>query len=199
MPKKKTKKQLADPFDGDADTAWVSSDARLALYAAIVEGEIPLNGVNEDEDTLWDYFNKRPEVHNHGEFRLFQSRLESLRDIIKRDCGRAEEDKLAFDIYIKNHPKAETSAKGGYPEWEGHPAQKKLKEDMAAGKHLTMDPLQMYLEEEESPYREFPIDVFRSHIYQETRTKKYLHYLKQERKGAAWKNFRMNNNENNDK
>ena len=58
-----------DPFDNDTDKDWFHSDARAALYAALVEGDIPLKAATtEDEDVLWGYFNVRAEVHNYGGF-----------------------------------------------------------------------------------------------------------------------------------
>ena len=45
-------------------------------------------------------------------------------------------------------------------------------------------------------YLEFPLKVFRDHIYQELRTEKYLNYLKKKGKGQPWKEFR--NDESNE-
>lgn len=180
-----------DPFDDDRKRAWQSSDAKAALYAAIEEGEIPIEpGGDEAEggEVLWDYFCLRPEVHNYGEFNTyFKRRRNDLRKQVKKGRSRSEEDLIAYQWFIKNNPKSTMAANGDYPEWEGHRAQELLKRDMAAGKHKTMSPKDLRLEEPE--YQEFPLDVFRSHIYQEFRTEKWMNYLKGARKGDRWKEF----------
>ncbi len=190
---KKPKKKLS-PWEyelkNDAEVGWQYSNAKAALKAAIMEKEVPLRPVeNEDEDDLYAYFHCRPEVANHGEFEKFKSRLNALRDQIRNEMSRAEEDEEAFLIYVKNHPKATTSAMGNYPEWEGHAAQKLLQADMAQGYHLTMEPKELWLSEDE--YVLFPLKVFRDHIHQETRTKKFLNFLKESDKaGHKWKDYR---------
>lgn len=190
---KMSETDTTDAFDNDSEKAWGSSDARAALYAAITEGEIPLERGQtvEKEDLIWDFFCLRPEVYNYGEFERFRGRLNSLRAIIKAGKSRAEEDLIAYQQFIKNHPKSTMAANGDYPEWEGHKAQELLVQDMADGKHEEMTPMQ--LRQTRAEYREFPLDVFRSHIYQDIRTEKWLKYLKKARKGDAWKEFIADN------
>lgn len=199
MPPKRRKRgeKPPDAFDHDADTDWGHSDAKAALYAAIVEGEIPLKipdaaqGEVEDEETLWEFFCIRPEVHNYGGFdKHFKRRLNACREQVQAGRSRAEIDQEAFDIFVKNHPKHSEAANGDYPEWEGHEAQRLLKIDMAAGLHKVMAPSELWEMDERSAYREFPLTVFRSHIYQEGRTEKFLKSLMAKRQGDKWKEFR---------
>ena len=39
-------------------------------------------------------------------------------------------------------------------------------------------------------YTEFPLKVFRDHVYQIIRTKKYMHQLQEKGKGYLWKEYR---------
>ena len=39
-------------------------------------------------------------------------------------------------------------------------------------------------------YQLFPLKVFRDHVYQISRTEKYLHQLEVKGKGALWKEYR---------
>ncbi len=74
--------ETEDPFGGDAGKGWQYSDAKAALVAAILDGEIPLEPdvEEEDDDLLWEYFNLRPEIHNYGGFeKYFRRRLADTR------------------------------------------------------------------------------------------------------------------------
>ena len=187
--KRKSKKKVGDgdPFGGDQDKAWQCSDAKAALKAAIMGGEVPLEPAgDEDEDVLWVFFNSRAEIFNCGGFDdHFKRRLASLRKDIQRDNSRADEDLIAFNTFTKNHPKATVAAAGNYPEWEGSDAQKWLKDDMAHGKHHDLLPMKLW--DSRDDYILFPLKVFRDHIYQETRTAKYLNNLKKNNYGERWK------------
>ena len=109
--KKKSKKNEADPFHGDADRGWQYSDAKAALYAAIVDGDIPLalpkDPDEEDDDKLWEYFNLRPEIYNYGGFdKYFRGRLNACRQQIEGHMSRAQEDQIAYEIFKKKTPKS---------------------------------------------------------------------------------------------
>jgi hypothetical protein len=53
-------------------------------------------------------------------------------------------------------------------EWHGMEAERLLKEDVKNGLHKTMKPRKLCLTRKE--YRAFKLDIFRGHIYQETRS-----------------------------
>jgi len=182
---------------------WLHSDARAALYAAIMAGQIPLHvpqGETETTDQLFQHFNVRSEVVEYGEFEQhFKRRLKALRENILTTRSRADEDKEAFDVFVKNHPKSDIAANGLYPEWEGSDAQKQLREDMKNNKHNTMAPQELH--DSNEAYDLFPLKVFRDHIYQEMRTEKCLKQVREQGKGGnKWKEFRdydYSNNNNN--
>jgi hypothetical protein len=192
--KKSLKKKALSPEEQalkkDAEIGWQYSNAKAALKAAIMDEEVPLRpSPDEDEEDLKAYFDSRPEIQNHGEFEKFKGRLQNLRDQIRNDMTRAEEDEEAFMIFAKNHPKSTVCAKGNYPEWEGHEAQKLLEADMKEGYHTSMEPAELWMSEE--AYTLLPLKVFREHVYQAARTKKYLNHLKESGKGGnKWKDYR---------
>ena len=148
---------------------WRSSEAKKMLHADLVEGRIPL----EDDGTMSDLetFEQRPEHVEHGHHH-FPARLKGLRKSAHDNEERAAIDQRAFDAFVKNNKKA-THSEHGYPEWEGSDAQRLLKRDMENDKHKTMDPIDLWHEADEC--QEFPLKVFREHICQATRTKKFLH------------------------
>lgn len=194
MPPKQRKKKTPK--------GWEHSDAKAELYAAIINGDVPLVSTNpeykrkrngelsgvqkaESNDVLTGYFDSLPKVKAFGEFRLFEGRLTDLRAQIGSDLSPAQEDQVAFDKYVSLHPKALVAAKGGYPEWEGSEAQKSLKMDMENNAHEAMRPMALW--ETRAEYQLFPLQVFRDHIYQEIRTGKFVNQLKLTGKGHKWK------------
>ena len=64
-----------------------------------------------------------------------------------------------------------TPPKKQYPQWKGSEAQRLLKIDMDEGKHLQKKP--RLFQKDRPEYQEFPGQVFRNHIYQELRSRKY--------------------------
>ena len=190
---KKKKPELTEAekeLKADGQKGWQYSDAKAALKAAIMEGEVPLEAsADEDENDLRVYFEGIPHVLNYGGFDKFRKRLNDLRDQIRNDRTRAEEDEEAFFIFCKNHPKATVAAKGTYPEWEGSEAQKLLLIDLDNGLHK--EKTKEALWKSKAVYQQFPLKVFREHIYQVFRTNKYLNHIKKTGKGGnRWKDFR---------
>jgi len=99
-------------------------DAKNALCAALVEGPLHRPDVENGEpdetvEQLTEHFNVRKEVAECGEFDAFKRWLNDIRDSINTSVPRAEADKEAFAIFIKNNPKHEEAANGSYPECSG--------------------------------------------------------------------------------
>ena len=64
----------------------------------------------------------------------------------------------------------------GYPEWDGSEADKQLKADIDEGLHEVLEPAELWNLRE--AYDDYPLPVFRDHIYQEIQTRKFHHSLK---------------------
>ena len=62
----------------------------------------------------------------------------------------------------------------GYPFWDSHPANLLLKEDVEIGLVSRVKPAELRALRKE--YKEFPLKVFRSHIYQEQRERREKDY-----------------------
>ena len=132
----------------------------------------------------WFYWNSREQKRKD----LFAGRLAKLREQIVASNARSDMDKLAYDRYMKNHP-VETMTARGYPEWEGSDAQRLCRQDIDDGTIGNFDrPLKFHASRDE--YKLFPLKVFRDHIYQIIRTKKYMHQLQLKGKGYIWKDYR---------
>jgi len=94
----------------------------------------------------------------------FKTNFKNLKESIEGLQHRAIEDEAAFlhdealNFRANNKP---------YPRWGGSVAERLLKSDIDAGKHKTMKPRQLQATRPE--YSPYPSEVFRDHIYQETR------------------------------
>ena len=65
-----------------------------------------------------------------------------------------------------------------YPLWHKHKARNLLKKDIDNGKHKNRKPIELYNDRDE--YKEFPLSIFRKHIYQDldSQAKKEYRYAK---------------------
>jgi hypothetical protein len=70
----------------------------------------------------------------------------------------------------------------GEPRWEGSEAVRLLRLDMDEGKHHTMRPRDLY-QTRPQYYEKYPLTVFRGHIDQEERRRKYFVFLKKKQAG----------------
>jgi hypothetical protein len=149
--------------DEGETVAWKKSIAKKLLAIDIISGAIP-------DDMHWtDVYWQRPEFVVTKR-RLFCSRLTTLRKSILHDKTTAtiEEIALAHDRALFPAP---THNYRNEPRWEGSEAQRLLKEDVSANRHAATPPKQLYNSRPE--YQDYPLKVFREHIYQEVRFVKF--------------------------
>ena len=184
--KEKGKKKKTDAKDKEEEEyKWRNSVAQEKLREDLIKGRIPL----EDDGSLTteEAFLMRQEFVQSG-WRLWPSRLRSTREQVTRDIERARDDTDCYRNYTERREASNQSTRG-YPEWEGHPAQKQLgidlKELEEQERHMT--PKELWQSNE--VYLDFPLKVFSDHIHQHVRTEKYLHTLREHGKayGKPWK------------
>ena len=122
-------------------------------------------------DTNVEYKNL-PEfqINDYNDHTKFSNRLRSLRTQIKEQYERADADFRAFVHDRQIFPEPEFDYIRGYPHWNKSRAKKLLIRDIDIGKHKRVRPIKLYYTRPE--YQEFPLKVFRDHIYQEVRKKK---------------------------
>ena len=100
----------------------------------------------------------------------FHDRLNGMRKIVLEALKCAAEDAAALQHDRTIHPTSRLNERGEQ-EWCGSEAATLLAIDMEQGKHLRMKPEVLYYLRLQ--YQEFPLNVFRGHIYQETHTLKW--------------------------
>ena len=170
-------------LDGEAkaDVDWRNHPARALLKEGFTSGTIPLNYSKTIKPRgVYNIF------QNHEAFKGmpydgdFTRRLRSLREQMQERADRVIEDKAAFDVFRKNHPKMTHNAKGE-PRWEGSDAELYLKEDIDANRHIGLKPKAVQALRPE--YGLFSLKKFRGHINQEQRLRKLQNYLRDKDQG----------------
>ena len=160
------------PYFKEPKTKWRNSKAKRLLYAALMEGIVPMEA---NSMSLHDIYLLYPEFALYS-FDKFESRLERLRKKIEQLDSRAEADLAAFNNYKAHHQPVLFSHKG-YVQWQGSTSQELLWDDLDE----YMDdpeakPKDLWLSRPEYQ-KEFPLEAFRDKIKQEIRTEKYLRTL----------------------
>lgn len=135
---------------------WRYSNAKVLLIEDILAGRCDDLGP-EQVYMMRRAFQKYP-------FKNFKTNLNNLQQAIERDEGRADRDALAVAYDRQLHPPPAVTQPHNYPRWDGSEAQRLLKLDIAAEAHTQMTPEQLYFDK--PAYREFPLEVFRKHLYQ---------------------------------
>lgn len=108
----------------------------------------------------------------------FKTNCGNLRTAIAKEFARANEDEanLVADM-------SRTPADGTNRNWAGSEAERLLKLDVDAGRHLSMAPKVLRSTREE--YQEWPLKKFRDHITQEVRSRKTQAYWLHRIPGAS--------------
>ena len=113
----------------------------------------------------------------------FTRRLGAEKAQFLKKQRRADLDQKCFDNYRQHHPEKETNHRGE-PRWEGSLAQAQLKKDVEEKYQVGKKPKELWEDngENRESYRDYPLQVFRDHIYQEIRLRKWINFTIQERR-----------------
>ena len=178
--KKKKEEEKAAAKAAEPKIDWKNSAAKQVLKKLFREKTVPAEySKTIGPKKVWeDYCQNDPAFVGMSYGETFTSRLRSVRDDHLKKVSRAERDQKAFNNFRENHERP-THDHRGKPLWDGSDAQKFLKEDMEAGKHENKTPAQLWASR--PAYKVYDLPVFRDHIYQEKRLKKFENYTIQER------------------
>jgi hypothetical protein len=90
--------------------------------------------------------------------------LEDKGRVIEEDIKLISEELAALNF--------SNVTKRGHPHWHTHSAKKLLAEDLLQGRNVNMKPKEFHATRQE--FEEFPLRVFRGHIYQEQRKQREM-------------------------
>jgi hypothetical protein len=120
-------------------------------------------------------YQQRPEFAQYP-YEQFRDRLRELRKKNTKKQNHASFDSKALAHDRRIYPKKEANEKGE-PRWEGSDAERLLKLDFDNGKHINVNPKDLYASQKE--YKEFSLEVFRKHVCQEEKTRKFIAHWKE--------------------
>jgi hypothetical protein len=178
-----TAKPKDPPAVPEPEIEWRYSPAKMYLRKCFVDGIIDVDYSGKDSSgkskggpkNVWDTHCKDHPTFAGMEYKPhFTSRLRGVRDDFVKKRGRAEDDKKAYDNFRRICP-VKSHNHRGEPRWEGSRAQELLRLDMDEGKHEVFLPKRF--QEKRIEYQDYRLQTFRDHIQQETRLRKYNHYL----------------------
>jgi hypothetical protein len=151
---------------------WRNSTAQSILRGYLQSGEIPLDGSMKPKE-VWDVFCvPHPEFVGFVYKNKFANRLRYMRKQLVDKDGLADDDNAAL-VHDRLLFPAPTHNHRGEPRWPGSEAERFLKLDIDACKHEMMAPLQLHGTRAEY-YENYPLAVFRKHIHQEVRLRKFI-------------------------
>ena len=150
-------KNLLEACKNPKKRKWATSVARHLLKEDIINGRIK-DGMDPTE-----VYQGRPEFQQFP-FKNFKTNFENLMQNILLQFDRLQSDCDAFGHDLAIIEEIRRDAPVATP-WHKSEARKLLRRDVEGGKHHQLWPIEMY--QSEAAYREFSLEVFRNHIYQE--------------------------------
>jgi len=160
-------------------TNWKNCAGKRLLEQDLREGRIPLDSERMKPAVA---FERRPEFAFPNEEdgkRLFAGRLQRLREKIQHKNDTSSAQSAALEEDRTKHP-APSHNHRGEPRWKGSAAEAFLKSDMDENKHNLMTPRDLHHSRPE--YRQIPLRVFRNHIYQEEKLRKFIEQRRNRKK-----------------
>jgi hypothetical protein len=147
---------------------WQGSIGKKQLIDDLRNGVIPITG--GDIETIYAM---RLEFggDDREQFKRFPYRLRSARKQVEEVFQLAASATASLHHDRQLYPKQEFNNQN-MPRWQGSLAEALLKIDLENGKHLEMKPSELYITQGE--YKKFSLHIFRGHIYQEEKRKKFI-------------------------
>ena len=178
-------KNDSSSFDSDDDVdilhglPWQYHPLRAFLLEKMVLNEFPADDQKFGPQYVWNKYCDAPCFEGMEYDAAFRRRLLDVRKKFVAGKSRAEDDLKSFMIAKKNHP-APLQNHRGEPQWNGSDAQRLLRLDMDASKHIGIQPMELWKSQPE--FKLFHLTTFRDHLHQEIQTRKYLLTLKAQEK-----------------
>ena len=151
------RKQLLEP--------WKQSKAKALLLELLNDATSYVHQKTPEE--VWEsseWFYNYPKHRFVDNMKALHTSIKSQGNVIVEDIRLIETELAALDL-------TETT-KRGYPHWHKHGAKQLLAEDLKAGRCSERTPQQLQTDRPE--YKQFPLTVFRRHIYQEQRKQREM-------------------------
>ena len=149
---------------------WRNSEARKILLADVEEGQLPGKVSVED---AWEFYKHLP-AFSEVPINQFKKQLNAHRDQVRTRKERLGDEEAALKQFKKLNPPKTHNNKGEVV-FDMTPGKMVLRKDIEEGKHLGMTMSDFYNSRKE--YTCITKRKFKERVHQETRRKKFIHYL----------------------
>lgn len=157
------------PFAKDRRApTWKTSEAKALLTKLLLDRDSDVHKMSPEE------IHKSDPLFLAYPLDRFKQNVKNLKKSITRRKKIIQEEESAFQADSKAFPREQKTSRG-YPFWDSHPASTLMERDIKNGKKENKKPKEFWQSRRE--YREFPLEVFRWHMYQ---------VLRENREGPYW-------------
>ena len=144
---------------------WKTSKAKAFLIKLLMDTTSDIHWKTPEE--VWkssEWFQQYPKHRFIDNMKNIKKALEDKGRVIEEDIKLISEELAALNF--------SNVTKRGHPHWHTHSAKKLLAEDLLKGRNVNMKPKEFHATRQE--FEEFPLRVFRGHIYQEQRKQREM-------------------------
>ena len=144
---------------------WKTSKAKALLLQLLNNTASYVHQKSPEE--VWEsseWFKKYPKHRFVDNMKALKTAIEHQGNVIAEDIRLVETELAALNI--------SENTKRGYPHWHKHDAKQLLAEDITLGRNSGRKPQDF--QTDRSEYQQFPLAVFRGHIYQENRKQREM-------------------------
>lgn len=144
---------------------WKNSKAKAFLIRLIMDETSDIHRKSPEE--VWnssEWFQQYPKHRFIDNMKNLKNALEARERVVQEDIRLIQAELAALKL-------SDTTMRG-YPHWHTHAANKLLADDLKFGRNGDMKPHSFRTTRDE--YEEFPLGVFRRHIYQEQRKQREM-------------------------
>ena len=170
--------RLRNPLTGPKPKLWQHSGAKKDLKRALLDPNSPIHNMSVEQILGMDA--------RYKQYPKFKKYYEDLKEKVEEEKRVVEIDDLAARMHLMSFPTPHMNARG-YPNWKGHPAKELLEVDVAKKLQDKMKPVE--LQKTRNEYKEFPLHVFRKHLYQEVDKQRGSAYWADKRNKKALKKY----------
>jgi hypothetical protein len=165
---------------GSKPEPWAKSKAKQLLAKLLADEASYIHGNEMDVVKIYnsDSLFKQYKIEN------FKTNYRNLASKIELERSCVEFDKQALAKEKQKFPRNEQTERG-YKFWDGHEAQRLMREDVKEKRTIGMKPND--LRESRIEYKEFPLEILREHKYQEERRQQGTVYWQKKRNDEARK------------
>ena len=139
------------------------SPAYAMLFTLMMKEESMKKLESMTDREIWESCSEF-QKYDFGKFTGSSGYISNMKKMTSKRKGKIQEERAAFERDMLIIQMTNDSGRG-YPKWNKHPASDLLHEDEKSGRAKELKPKKLW--ESRQEYQDFPLSVFRKHVYQE--------------------------------